>query len=92
MKSIYQEAFSVLIWLGDYEEPRDEMIRSLISQWGLKDLKYCNQTMVDKVSRMIRSLGLTHQGARGILRVGNQEYSLQLAIAQAKAFFESSDI
>lgn len=47
MKSIYQNAAQVIIWLGDYQEPGDNALNPQF--WGVDQLEVCDSNTATKV-------------------------------------------
>jgi hypothetical protein len=49
MKSIYQEAARVVIWLGNYEEPCDNFLHITSDRWGIDHLDKCSESLTSSV-------------------------------------------
>lgn len=58
MKSIYQNAYEVVVWLGDYDEPTDDTTSYSKSRWGIDNLEVCDKKMACSVLDLIEALSL----------------------------------
>jgi hypothetical protein len=57
MTSIYRDADQVVIWLGNYYDPRDDTLYEIRDRWGVKQLDIGSEELTSAALHIARVLG-----------------------------------